>query len=202
MLKKILSNVLILHWIINPAMAINELLLGQRVPKGLLKDNSIDNTLFGGFYLVCPHCKKNNDSRIWSLENNRAFGNWFGLYCPNCGGIIPCFRNLTAAVLIFATYPVWIWFRDSLKKKWLAAQPARYRIIDLAYDENRGKTSFIFDFIEWTIMIGLVGFVAVPFITGNRIELVNPVFEILTCVAMGFISAAVLRLAGIKRKSG
>jgi hypothetical protein len=202
MVKSKILSVLILHWIINPAMAINELLLGQRVPKGLLKNNSIDKTLFGGIYLVCPHCNHLNDSRIWSLENNRAFGNWFGLYCPNCGGIIPCVRNLTAAVLIFVTSPVWIWFRNSLKKKWLAAQPARYRGIELPSDENRNKTSFTFDFIEWTIMFGFVNFVAVPVITGNRIELVNPVFEILVYIIMGLISAAVLRLAGIKRESG
>lgn len=33
---------MMLHWILNPGLAINELILGQRVPKVSLEDKSVD----------------------------------------------------------------------------------------------------------------------------------------------------------------
>ena len=84
---------------LNPGLAINELILGQRVPKIMLIDQISDKPFMERTYVPCPHCDTYHDGRTWSQQNNTAFKNWFGLYCPNCGDIIPCIRNWTSALI-------------------------------------------------------------------------------------------------------
>ena len=45
-----------LHWIINPGLAINELLLGQRVPKTMLIEKDSSKSLQEKTKIPCPHC--------------------------------------------------------------------------------------------------------------------------------------------------
>lgn len=123
------KNWTILHWILNPALVINELLLGQREPKILLIDKTTDKPLMERQFVPCPHCGHLNDGRLWSKKN--AFGNWFGLYCPNCGKSIPCVRNFTSLIIIILTFPIWIWFVKRLKKNWLSKQPARFENLNI-----------------------------------------------------------------------
>ena len=114
----------VIHWLINPGLMINELVLGQRLPKILLFDKTIDKPLMERQIVPCPHCGKLNDGRLWSKKN--AFKNWFGYYCPNCGKIIPCLRNLTSWLIIILTFPIWIWFVKKWKENWLSKQPMRF----------------------------------------------------------------------------
>ncbi len=77
------------HWVLNPGLAINEVLLGQRVPKTLRTCSSC-----GGSSCACPHCNQSIDLVQWSRAN--AFGNWGGLRCPHCDGEIESLCNVFA----------------------------------------------------------------------------------------------------------
>jgi len=72
-------------------------------------------------YVPCPHCHTLHDGRIWSAKNGTHRRNWFGYYCPECGKIIPCIHNGLAFLLLAITFPIWGWFKDDLKEKWLQA---------------------------------------------------------------------------------
>ncbi len=56
-------NPVMLHWIINPGLAINELLLGQRVPKVSLEDKTIDKPRFEKTMVPCLHCETLHNGR-------------------------------------------------------------------------------------------------------------------------------------------
>jgi uncharacterized protein (TIGR02996 family) len=87
----------LLHWRLNPALAVNELLFGQRV-------------LIPAVLLVCPTCR-----HPWSRSPVRcsacrrvhpgttwedgAFGQWTGFTCPDCQASIPMARNMLAGAV-------------------------------------------------------------------------------------------------------
>lgn len=125
------KNGIILYWILNPLIAFNELILGRRVPRLALVDKTSDKPKIERICIPCPHCHTLHDGRIWSMQNNTLYKNWFGLYCPECGGIIPCVINITSAIFLTLTFPLWIWFYRNLKNEWLLKQPARYTQITL-----------------------------------------------------------------------
>ena len=157
------KNWMILHFILNPGLALNELVLGQRIPKVTLEDKTSDKPRAERSYVPCPHCDTLHDGRIWSTENGTAFKNWFGLYCPNCGEIIPCVRNITSFLILAVTFPIWGWFKDKLKQKWLNKQPERYQEIELPtsheYDESKWAiTGMVWAGIMIIIMIPLYYF--------------------------------------------
>jgi len=117
---------LMLHWMLNPGLAINELVLGQRIPRVSLIEKNNPKSLEEKSFVPCPHCKTIHPALKWSSQNKTAFGNWFGLYCDHCGGIIPCLRNVTSAIVLGITYPVWIWFAKNERKKWLGIQKQKF----------------------------------------------------------------------------
>ncbi|MFT2112459.1 hypothetical protein [Marinomonas sp. 2405UD68-3] len=112
-----LPNWMLLHWVLNPGLAFNELVLGQRIPKVTLIDKQSDAPLMERQYIPCPHCKTIHNGLLWSKKN--ALGNWFGYLCPNCHEIIPCLWNVTSLVLLTLTFPIWGWFKKPLKNRWL-----------------------------------------------------------------------------------
>lgn len=119
----------ILFWILNPGTAFNEIILGQRIPKVGLEDISSDKPRIERLYVPCPHCETIHDGRTWSTESGTAFRNWFGLYCPSCTRIIPCLWSAFSLFILTITFPLWGFFRNSLKEKWLEKQPQRYENI-------------------------------------------------------------------------
>ena len=118
-----LPHPLFLHWILNPALAFNELALGQRIPKLLLTDIKSTAPLMERQYVPCPHCNALNESRLWAKGN--AFGHRFGYLCPECDGKIPCLWNITSLALLAITFPLWIWLKLFGEKKWLAIEKQR-----------------------------------------------------------------------------
>jgi hypothetical protein len=120
------KNVLLLHWILNPGLAINELVLGQRIPKRMLVKKERLTSFPERTYIPCPHCQTLHHSLKWSPQNHTAFGNWFGLYCDHCGGIIPCLLNLTSGLLLAFTFPLWLPFYKTMKKRWLVKQKEKF----------------------------------------------------------------------------
>lgn len=117
---------LMLHWIINPGLAIIELVFGQRVPKVTLIEKKSKKPLGERTFIPCPHCGTMHPSLKWSPQNNTAYRNWFGLYCDHCGQIIPCLTNLTSYIILGLTFPIWYWFKDQWKEKWLADQNVKF----------------------------------------------------------------------------
>ncbi|WP_133406858.1 hypothetical protein [Parashewanella tropica] len=118
-----LPNLLLIHWIINPAIAFNEIILGQRLPKLTLIDKTSDAPLLERQYIPCPHCESMNDARLWAKSN--AFGHWFGYVCPKCDGIIPCLWNFTSLVILALTFPIWMPIKHFGKAKWLKYEKQR-----------------------------------------------------------------------------
>ena len=111
-----LPHPMLIHWILNPGLAFNELILGQRIPKITLIDKTSDAPLMERQYVPCPHCNTIHNGSLWAKQG--GFKNWFGLFCPNCENIIPCIWNLTSLVLLAVTFPLWGWFRRPLESKW------------------------------------------------------------------------------------
>jgi hypothetical protein len=180
---------MLLHWILNPGLAINELLLGQRVPKITLEDKTSDKPRIERTFVPCPHCESLHDGRTWSTENGTAFKNWFGLYCPSCGEIIPCLVNATSMIIMVVTFPVWGLFRNMLKDYWLKKQPARYANIDI------NKTTNHFSDARWVksgLGFGLIMFlgldIAAPYLVGQADTITNllPKAVIWTVAGLGF----------------
>ncbi len=122
-----LPHPLLLHWVVNPGIAFNELILGQRIPKLMLIDKTSDAPLMERQYVPCPECNALNDGRLWSKGN--AFGHWFGYVCPECNAKIPCLWNYTSLIILSLTFPIWIWFRRSAEKRWRAKEKARLSVI-------------------------------------------------------------------------
>ena len=111
---------LILHWVLNPGLAFNELVLGQRIPKVQLICENCDAPFYDRSYIPCPHCHAMNHGRSWSKKH--AFGNWLGYVCPSCGERIPCLWNYTSIVILAITSPLWylpyrFYFRDRVPAK-------------------------------------------------------------------------------------
>ena len=115
-LKRVeLPNLLLLHWVINPGLAVNELLLGQRVPKLSLECQECKLPLLERSLVPCPHCGVVHDARLWAGKS--AFGNWLGPVCPSCSHRIPALWGLASRVVLAMTSPVWylpyrFYFRD------------------------------------------------------------------------------------------
>lgn len=159
---------MVLHWMLNPGLVINELLLGQRVPKIALEDKTVNKPRAERSIVPCPHCQTMHDGRTWSHHNGTAFKNWFGLYCPACGGIIPCVMNVFSFLILAITFPVWCWFKNSIKAAWLKQQPARYQNINIE------KVPNIYDNKAWIeVGLGWGGFMFIimsliyPFVMGQ-----------------------------------
>lgn len=115
-LKRIsLPHPLLLHWVINPGLAFNELVLGQRVPKLSLECQECNLPLIERSLVPCPHCGVVHDARIWSGKN--GFGNWLGPVCPSCTRRIPALWGVTSLAVLALTSPIWYlpyryYFRD------------------------------------------------------------------------------------------
>lgn len=151
-----LPHPLILFCILNPLMIINELILGQRLPKVTLIDKESDALLVERSYVPCPHCKTLNDGRIWGKGN--AFGHWFGFICPNCHQIIPCLWSISSYAILAITFPLWYFPARFFRDRWIAKEKERLtkvleRPLIQAVDLNwilRGI--FFFGGLMWLIM--------------------------------------------------
>ncbi|HHV03479.1 MAG: hypothetical protein WCQ69_07020 [Bacteroidales bacterium] len=164
------KNPVILHWIINPGLVINELIFGQTIPKVMLIEREGKKPFYQRSLIPCPHCGTMHSGLKWSMKNKTAFKNWFGYYCDNCKEIIPVQRNLTALIILTVTFPIWGWFRKILKQNWLDKQPDRYKNINLEIPEKKNSTK---NWLKSGLFFGIFMFVSVviiyPLIKGSEI---------------------------------
>lgn len=136
-----LPHPLLLHWVLNPGLAFNEVILGQRIPKITLIDKTSDAPLIERQYVPCPHCGTIHNGLIWAKKG--AFKNWFGLLCPECEKIIPCIWNIASLVLLALTFPIWGWFRGSLETKWRHFKKNQYIAHDVIEPASASRTSWL-----------------------------------------------------------
>lgn len=190
------KSIYMLHWIINPGVAINELILGQRVPKIMLIKKDSPKPLPGKSFVPCPHCGTIHSSLEWSMQNKTAFRNWFGLYCNHCGKIIPCVRNLTSLGIILITFPIWIWFIKAWKKKWLIKQKERFSG-PLKFDSP--------EYIVWLegLKIG-IGYYILIMITkfvifNDPFTWKKPIGNLIGAIVIGLISALLIKEMYMKK---
>ena len=167
------KNPMMLHWIINPGLAFNELALGQRIPKVMLIEKNSNKRLGEKSFVPCPHCETLHTGLKWTPQNKTAFRNWFGYYCDNCGGIIPCLTNLTSCIILVLTFPVWFWFKNKLKAKWLEAQKVKFsKPLNLSYPESKKQwwlAGLIWGFFMYVSMSIIYPFISKGCVT--KIEL-------------------------------
>ena len=161
---------MILHWILNPGLAFNELALGQTIPKVMLIDRESEKSMYQRSLVPCPHCGTQHNGLKWSSQNNLAFKNWFGYYCDNCKGIIPVHRNLTSLIILTLTFPIWGWFRKSLKQNWLDKQPERYKNLTYELPEQKIKAKkWLKEGLSWGLFMYIIMNVVAPLIVGEDI---------------------------------
>lgn len=181
---------MILHWIINPGLIINELILGQTIPKVMLIEREGNKPFYQRSLIPCPHCGEQHSGLKYSAQNKTAIKNWFGFYCDNCTGIIPVQRNLTSIILLSITFLVWGWFRKSIKQKWLDKQPERYKNLNLDIIEIEKKNTTK-NWLKSGLYFGVFMFLSMviiyPLIQGKEITLENIMIGIPLWVVGGLI---------------
>src|SRR5205814_1755179 len=86
------NNPMMLHWVLNPGLAFNELVLGQRIPREMLMCPGCRQS-----FLRCVACR-----RLQPMAGalNAPVGMWNGLHCPDCGAAIPMLRNLVSGAIL------------------------------------------------------------------------------------------------------
>src|SRR5262249_22824105 len=114
----ILPHPLLLHRILNPGLAFNEVVLGQRVPAMLFFCRECPVPLTDRQYVFCPGCRAFHGGVIWSRAC--GFANWLGLVCPDCGEPIPSLWNLTSRLVLHVTLPLWWPLRRHYEGRYLA----------------------------------------------------------------------------------
>ncbi|HZZ70925.1 MAG TPA: hypothetical protein VFE24_01655 [Pirellulales bacterium] len=153
-----LPHPLLIHWIVNPALAINELLLGQRIPKITVECRDCKLTRPERTYLYCAHCDALHDCRCWT--GKQAFGNWLGFVCPACGGRIACLWNLFSLLILAITLPLWYLPVRHYRAQHLPQRPVlKTEFKPLNLRRAFWIQSLAFGFLMWVIM-ALIPFVA------------------------------------------
>lgn len=187
-----------LFWIINPGIIINELIFGQRVPKVMLIDRESDKPLSEKTHIPCPHCGTLHANQKLTPQNKTAYGNWFGLYCDHCKNTIPCLRNLTSFLFLVISAPIWYWFKDLWKKKWLEAQKIKFSqpliLTQAEFDWRKIGLSWGFDmYIFMTILF--------PLITQEEISKSKLLIGIPTWAIGGLLFGLITKRIGSPKKS-
>jgi hypothetical protein len=194
------KNPIMLHWIINPGLVINELLLGQRVPKIMLIEKDSSKNLQEKTKIPCPNCGTLHSGLKWSTRNN-AFKNWFGLYCDNCGKTIPCLTNLTSLLLLGLTFPIWILFKDKWKNNWLQKQPDRYKNLDLENVPNPFEGyGWVRQGLFWGLFMYVFTTLMFPLIDGEGITLRKTLIGIPIWTIGGLVFGYTMKIINGKNK--
>jgi len=160
-----------LHWIINPGCVIGDL-IGLRPPKVMLIERDSSKSLIERTFVPCPHCQTLHSELKWSKQNKTAYKNWFGLYCDNCGKIIPCIANLITYIILGVTFPIWFWFKDKLKAQWLEKQKDRFsKPLNLTLSEakNQSKYQWLHSGLIWGLFMCVFMVILFPLIEGENI---------------------------------
>ena len=119
-----LPHPFVLHWVLNPVIMFNELILGQRLPKVMLIDKESDKPWMERCYIPCLHCETLNDVRLWE-KSHVVCGHWFSIVCPSCHQIIPCLWNIFSLAVLATTLPLWYFPARYFRQRWLEKEKER-----------------------------------------------------------------------------
>lgn len=100
-----IKHPIILHWVLNPGLAINELVLGQRIPSVTYVCRDCPGTLEQRYFVACASCKGCFPATLW--QGKAILGNWLGVVCPGCGSNYPSLWNITSLLILAVTFPIW-----------------------------------------------------------------------------------------------
>jgi RNA polymerase subunit RPABC4/transcription elongation factor Spt4 len=104
------ENLMNLLLVLNPGLAVGELLLGGRSPVRIYLCKRCPQSSMDNQYVYCPGCGRFHDGMIWA--KNHGFWHWLGLICPDCGSRIPCLLNLTSWFILSKLSPLsWLLWR-------------------------------------------------------------------------------------------
>jgi len=119
------THLVMVHWLLNPGLAFNELVLGQRVPKvtHICTSCALDQNQRS--YVPCPSCGALHPGMLWSKAN--GFFHYMGLFCPDCGEKIPAMRNGLALLIEGLTAPLWLLPAALVRERWRDSEIARTR---------------------------------------------------------------------------
>jgi hypothetical protein len=150
-------NPLLLHWVLNPGVAFNEVVLGQCIPKEYF---TCKRCPFGDrCYIRCPSCDSFHSGMLWARGN--AFGHWFGLICPRCGVPIPRLWNLVSIVVLMVTAPVWWLPVRAWKAHYIRYERLRARAV-LAAPVTRPRPHWLVVGLMWALLSGTLFSVVFP----------------------------------------
>lgn len=90
------THPLLLHWVLNPGLAVNELVLGQRLPRTVYTCTACPRAHAPRQYTRCPVCRRFQPLAHWGETG----GHWAGWFCPECGTAIPLLRNAVAGAAV------------------------------------------------------------------------------------------------------
>ena len=184
-----LPHPLILLWVVNPGLAFNELVLGQRIPKVILIDKQSDKPMLERSIVPCPQCGAMNDARLWGKGN--AFGHWFGIICPACEGIIPCLWNLFSLLILLVTFPVWFIPVSILKPRWIEYEKQRLRrnleqpLVEAKEINWFIRGAFFFGGLMWLVWI------LITFLSGNS-DVKSVLIGVPICLFVGLVWGGIM----------
>ena len=188
---------ILLVWLLNPFIAIGELLLGRRLAQVTLIGKGEGGTLKGMEYVPCPHCGTIHSTLEWSKQNHTVYKNWFGLYCKDCGKIIPCLYSMVSYVLLGLTFPIWYWFKDTWKARWLEKQRIRFaKPLDL---ELHAFTWWKVG-LKWGAWMYVFLTVILPLIVGESITVRKLSYGIIFWLVGGLVFGLFLKYFALPRK--
>lgn len=189
------SHPLIIFWLLLPPLIINELIFGQRQPKVSLIDKKSDKPWMERVYFPCTYCETLNDARLWAKWD--AFGNWFGLVCPNCHQIIPCLWNVFSLAILAVTYPLWYFPSKLLRQRWFEKEKER---LANALQRPMIQAESINWFLRGTVFFGGFMYMIFDFIPqmwdvihGEEWDLTMTLVNLFLCLIMGFVWGLLMR---------
>lgn len=157
------------HMLLNPGLAFNELVCGQRTPENMYVCKSCTTSFVDRSYVHCPGCDSFHAGRIWSYTN--AFGHWLGLVCPTCGGAIPCQWNFTSRVVLALTAPIW-WFPvKQMRRRILQSQHRRIVQTKDIYIDKAAQAPKKVSYIQMGLLFGGI--------MGLIFAVINPAFNLI-----------------------
>ena len=188
-----LRHSLILVWVLFPGAILNELILGQRLPKVMLIDKESDKPWMERTYIPCPHCETLHDARLWA--KGRAVGNWFGLVCPSCHQVIPCLWNIFSLAVLAITLPLWYFPARFFRQRWLEIEKERLASV---LERPLIQAKSINWFFRGTFYFGgylWVAFEVLGVLKGREWDL-RAMFDMLpVCLLAGFIWGSFMHVA-------
>jgi len=191
---------LILHWILNPGLAINELVLGQRYPATVLIDKTSTAPLPERQYVPCSSCGTHNPYGPYSKTQ---FGNYAGLVCASCGETLPSVKNVLTWLVLMVTWPIWKPFERRMGPQMRARQLAKLQSYEGDPSASKVQTSGLRMGLMFGGFMG-VFFVLQALVLGQSLGLalmIGGVAGALTGLVFGVVMKLIVSIGGSKSVS-